>query len=222
MFADRVYAAELVLPDLLPRCAAAGDTIVLQACAVLTAWDRRTNIDSRGAVLFREFWNTASALPNKWAIPFNVADPVHTPAGVAASAMPAMLAALKSAASKLQGLDGKLGDCQGETRKGMRTPLHGGVGDLDGSYNSIRMNSALTATGYNNVYWGASYIQAVTFDAGGPLPQGMLVYGQSVDPASPYYADQIKVYAGKEWPVLPFSPPQIKADPNYRTVTLTE
>lgn len=226
MFADRVYAAELVLPDLLPRCASGNDATMLQACAVLTAWDRRTNIDSRGAVLFREFWNTASGLPNKWATPFNAADPVNTPSGVATNAMPAMLAALKTAALKLQGLgiplDGALGDFQGETRNGVRIPLHGGVGDQDGSYNSIRMNSGLTATGYNNVYWGASYIQTVTFDANGPLPQGMPVYGQSVDPASPYYADQVNVYARKEWPALPFSQAQIKADPNYRTVTLSE
>jgi acyl-homoserine-lactone acylase len=226
MFADRIYAAELVLPDVLSACGRSSDTTLVQACAVLAAWDRRVNVDSRGAVLFREFWNSASALPNKWAIPLNPADPVHTPAGVAAAAMPAMLAAVKNAALKLQGfgipLDGRLGDYQGETRNGVRTPMHGRQGDLDGSYNSIRMNSDLTATGYNNVYWGASYIQTVTFDANGPLAQGMLVYGQSVDPASPYYADQVGIYARKAWPQLPFSQASIMADPDYRTVTLSE
>jgi acyl-homoserine-lactone acylase len=226
MFADRVYAAELILPDLLPACAESVDPTLVQACAALAAWDRRANIDSRGAVLFREFWNSAMTLPNKWAVPFNSRDPVHTPAGVASTAMPAMLAALKSAALKLQGfgipLDGKLGDYQGDTRNGVRIALHGGQGDQDGSYNSIRMDSDLTATGYNNVYWGASYIQTVTFDANGPLAQGMLVYGQSVDPASPYYADQIGVYARKEWPRLPFSQDSIRADPNYRTMTLAQ
>ena len=226
MFADRVYAAELVLPDVLQACAASSDTALVRACAVLSAWDRRANVDSRGAVLFREFWNTASTLANKWAVPFDAKDPVHTPAGVAPAAMPAMLAALGNAALKLQGFgippDGKLGDYQGETRNGVRTPLHGGQGDADGSFNSIRMSTGLTATGYNNVYWGASYIQTVTFDADGPLAQGMLVYGQSVDPTSPYYADQIGVYARKEWPQLPFTQDRIKADPNYRTITLSQ
>jgi acyl-homoserine-lactone acylase len=226
MFADRVYAAELVLPDLLAACSASGDKLLIQACAPLVAWDRHADVDSRGAVLFREFWNIASALPNKWAIPFDLKDPVHTPTGVPTAAMPAMLAAVRTAALKLQGLgiplDGKLGDYQGETRNGVRTPLHGGQGDADGSYNSIRMNPGLTVTGYNNVYWGASYIQTVTFDADGPLAQGMLTYGQSVDPKSPYYADQIGVYARKEWPQLPFSQDRIKADPNYKTMTLSE
>ncbi|WP_229217650.1 penicillin acylase family protein [Massilia forsythiae] len=226
MFADRVYAAELVLPDLLPACAASSDATIVQACTALQGWDRRTNVDSRGAVLFREFWNIAANLSNKWAVPLNPADPVNTPSGVAPAAMPAMLAALKTAALKLQSVnvpfDGRLGDYQGETRNGVRTPMHGGVGDIDGSYNSIRMSTDLTPTGYNNVYWGASYIQTVTFDDNGPLAQAMLTYGQSVDPKSPYYADQIGIYARKEWPVLPFTQDKIKADPNYKSMTLSE
>ena len=64
-------------------------------------WDRRADIDSRGAVLFREFWSAASALPNKWAVPFDPRDPVNTPNGVAPGAIPAMLAALKNAALAL-------------------------------------------------------------------------------------------------------------------------
>lgn len=225
VFADRIYAAELVLPDLLPACPT-DDATLVQACAVLAAWDRHVNLDSRGAVLFREFWNAASQIPNKWKVPLDPADPVHTPNGVAPAALPAMFAALKTAAQRLQSLniplDGKLGDYQGETRNGVRTPLHGGVGDIDGSYNSLRMSTGLTATGYNNVYWGTSYVQTVTFDDAGPVAQAMLVYGQSTDPKSPYYADQLGPYSRKEWPVLPFSEASIDADPNRKTVTLTE
>ena len=225
VFADRIYAAELVLPDLLPPCPT-DDATLVQACAVLAAWDRHANLDSRGAVLFREFWNAASQIPNKWKVPLDPADPVHTPNGVAPAALPAMFAALKTAAQRLQSLniplDGKLGDYQGETRNGVRTPLHGGVGDIDGSYNSLRMSTGLTATGYNNVYWGTSYVQTVTFDDAGPVAQAMLVYGQSTDPKSPYYADQLGPYSRKEWPVLPFSEASIDADPNRKRVTLTE
>jgi acyl-homoserine-lactone acylase len=226
LFANRVYAAELVLPDLLPACSGSSDMAIVQACAALAAWDRHDNIESRGAVLFREFWNVAASIPNKWAVPLNPADPVNTPNGVALGAMPAMLAALKGAAAKLQSLnipfDGRLGDYQGETRNGVRVALHGGVGDIDGSYNSLRMNSGLTVTGYNNVYWGTSYVQTVTFDDNGPVAYGMLVYGQSVDPKSPWYADQLGIYARKEWPQLPFSQEKIKADPDAKTVTLQQ
>jgi acyl-homoserine-lactone acylase len=223
-FANRLYAAELVLPELLPACAASTDAVLLQACTALAAWDRRVNVDSRGPVLFREFWNSAAAIPNKWAVPFNPADPVNTPNGVAPAAVPAMLAALKNAAVKLQGLgipfDSKLGDYQTEPKNGIRIALHGGVGNIDGSYNSLTMRSGLTATGYNGVHWGESYIQTVTFDDQGPVAQAMLTYGQSTDPKSLYYADQTGVYSRKEWPVLPFAEDKIKADPNYTTMTL--
>jgi acyl-homoserine-lactone acylase len=225
VFSDRIYAAELVLPDLLPACPLA-DATLTQACAVLAAWDRHANLDSRGAVLFREFWNAAAQIPNKWKVPFDPLDPVHTPSGVAPAAMPAMFAALKNAAQLLQAqgipLDGKLGDYQGETRNGVRTPLHGGVGDIDGSYNSLRMSTGLTPTGYNNVYWGTSYVQTVTFDGNGPVAQAMLVYGQSTDPKSPYYADQLGPYSRKAWPTLPFSEASIQADPVRKSVTLSE
>ncbi|MEN3274821.1 MAG: acyl-homoserine-lactone acylase [Massilia sp.] len=225
-FANRVFAAELVLPELLPACSSGSDQVLLQACAALGAWDRKVNIDSRGAVLFREFWNAAASIPNKWAVPFNPLDPVNTPSGVAPAALPAMLTALKNAATKLQSLgipvDARLGDYQTETRNGVRYPLHGGIGNIDGSYNSLTMRGRLTATGYNGVHWGQSYIQTVTFDEAGPVAQAMLTYGQSIDPRSPHYTDQLGVFSRKEWPVLPFSQEKIKADPNYMSLTLTE
>lgn len=181
-------------------------------------------------MLFREFWSAASQIPNKWKVPLDPTDPVHTPNGVAPGALPAMFTALKNAASLLQSLniplDGRLGDYQGETRNGVRTPPHGGVGDIDGSYNSLRMSTGLTATGYNNVYnnvyRGTSYVPTVTFDDAGPVAQATLVYGQSTDPKSPYYADQLGPYSRKAWTTLPFSETSINADPNRARVTLTQ
>lgn len=225
-FSNRVYAAELVLPELLTACAALSNELSRQACNVLQAWDRHANVDSRGAVLFREFWSVASSIPNKWANPFNPADPVNTPNGVAPAAMPAMLAALRDAAVKLQSLgiplDARLGDVQVEPRNGVRIPLHGGNGNQEGTYSSLTMRTGLTANGYVGAHWGQSYIQTVGFDEQGPVAQAMLTYGQSTDPKSPWYADQTQVYSRKEWPVLPFTQEKIKADPNYATMSLRE
>ena len=226
MFANRIHAAELILPQLLPWCVAAADPALTPACNALAAWDRRANLDSRGAVLFREFWNTATTISGKWAVPFDPADPINTPSGMAPAAGPAMFAALKGAAQKLQALnvplDSRLGDYQDDTRAGVRVPLHGAIGDIDGSYNSIHMTTALDARGYHDIAWGSSYIQTVTFDSNGPVAQAMLVYGQSVDPRSPYYADQLPLYSRKEWHTLPFTVDKIKADPDYKLTTLSE
>ncbi|MEX5748537.1 penicillin acylase family protein [Massilia sp. X63] len=225
-FSNRVHAAELVLPELLTACAGASDALSRQACTTLQAWDRRADVDSRGAVLFREFWSIASRMPNKWATPFDPADPVHTPHGVAPAAMPGMLAALRTAAGKLQSLgiplDGRLGDYQVEPRNGVRIALHGGNGDEEGTYSSLTMATPLGKDGYVGVVWGQSYIQTVGFDANGPVAQAMLTYGQSTDPKSPWYADQTAAYSRKEWPVLPFTQQKIKADPHYVSMSLRD
>ena len=225
-FANRVPAAELLLPELLPRCQTSVDATVLAACSVLSAWDRKNNLDSRGAVLFREMWRPLAGLDGLWAVPFDPRDPVNTPRSLTQSATPLVMDALRAAALRMNALgvplDGRLGDYQHETRNGVRVPLHGGVGELDGSYNSLYFRTGLEAGGYFNVAWGTSYVQTVTFDAEGPVAHGMLVYGQSVDPRSAHYADQLPVFSRKEWPRLPFSEAQVRADPNYTVMSLRE
>lgn len=226
LFSNRVHAAELVLPELLPACLAANDRDLLLACAVLKVWDRKADVDSRGAVLFREFWKAAAAVPDKWAVPFDPADPVNTPRGVAAAAKPALLDALRSAVAKLNAqnvpLYGRLGDYQTETRNGKRYPLHGGLGDEEGIYNTMTMQGDLTPSGYRNVNWGASYIQIVGFDRDGPVARGLLPYGQSVDPKSPYYDDQLPLFSRKKLVKLPFSESEIRKDPAYSRKVLTD
>ncbi|GAB2882465.1 N-acyl homoserine lactone acylase QqaR [Pseudoduganella ginsengisoli] len=226
LFTNRVYAAELVLPELLAACFASNDRDLLLACSILKMWDRKADIDSRGAVLFREFWNAAAAVPNKWSVPFNPADPVNTPRGVAAAATPALLDALRAAVAKLNAqnvpLYSRLGDVQAETRNGKRYPLHGGLGDEDGVYNTMVMQGGLTPAGYGNVNWGASYIQVVGFDRDGPVARGLLVYGQSVDPKSPYYDDQLPLFSRKKLVKLPYSERDIHKDPAYARKVLME
>ncbi len=225
-FANRVHAAELILDEFVQLCQRSIDVDILAGCDVLSRWDRRANLDSRGAVLFREFWNLAAANGIAWAIPFDARDPVNTPRGLPVSSAPAVLAALKTAVQALRtngiALDGPLGLFQTETRNGIRYPLHGAIGDIDGSYNSIHMRSGLQAGGYQDVAWGTSYVQTVGFDSQGPVAHAMLVYGQSVDPHSAHYADQLPLYSQKRWPRLPFTDAAIKADPAYQLMTLSE
>lgn len=225
-FANRVYSAELILPELLPRCHNALDQQVRAGCAALAGWDRRVNLESRGAVLFREFWAKAALVADKWEIPFDPRDPLNTPRGLSPTATPAMLSALKEAVQQLDALgialDGALGQFQGDIRNGVRVPIHGGIGNFDGSYNSLTMGTRLEAGGYKNVVWGTSYVQTVTFDQAGPVAFGLLTYGQSVDPRSPHYADQVPVFSRKEFPPLPFTPERIRADAQYKVIQLSE
>lgn len=226
LFANRILAAELVLPELLPACRGSSDVQLQQACTALANWDRKAELDSRGAVLFREFWNNAARIPDGWAVPFDAADPLHTPRGIAPAAMPGMLAALKAAAQRLQQfgipLDGRLGDYQVEPRNGQRFPIHGAIGDIDGSYNSIHMAGGLGPSGYEGVAWGTSYIHLVSFDDSGPQARGLLLYGQSTDPRSAHYADQLPLYGAKRLPLLPFTAVAMRADPAYTVRHVSE
>lgn len=225
-FGNRLHAAELVLPEFLPRCQASADQQILSACNALAQWDKKVDLDSRGAVLFREFWNRAAGIADLWQVPLDPDNPVDTPRGLAPAATPDLLAALKDAATALTALgipfDGRLGDFQGETRNGVRVPMHGGIGDIDGSYNSIHTRTGLQTGGYHDIAWGTSYVQTVTFDNNGPQAYAMLLYGQSVDPKNPHYADQLPLYSRKEFPALPFTPEKIRADPAYRLTNLRE
>jgi len=226
MFVNRVYAAELVLPELLRACAGEMDVSLLAGCKVLAAWDKRNDLDSRGAILFREFWRMAVRVPGKWSIPFDQRDPINTPRGISPTAIAPMLDLLKVAmrdvAAKNVPLDSKLGDYQQDIRHGTRVPIHGGPGAPDGNYNVVQMASGLTPTGYNNVAFGASYIQVVGFDESGPTAHAILTYGQSTDPASPYYGNQLSLYSSKRWLTLPFTAEQIRADPHYKNTVLSE
>jgi acyl-homoserine-lactone acylase len=165
-------------------------------------------------------------LPNKWAQSFDSTDPLHSPRGVAPAAVPAMLQALKQGAQRLRQLgipfDGRLGDYQVELRNGQRFPIHGAIGDIDGSYNSIHMAGVLGTRGYEGVAWGTSYIHLVSFSEEGPQARGLLVYGQSTDPLNAHYADQLSLYAEKRLPLLPFTRAAISADPERQVRTLRE
>lgn len=216
MFSNRIYAAELILPDLLRACAASPDEALATPCKVLAAWDRRADLDSRGYILFREFWFMASRLPQRWAVPFDPVDPLGTPRGLNAAVTASMLDRLKTAVGDLgvRGipLDAEPGDFQDHLRAGARVPIHGGYGDREGAYNAVYIMSPPDSTGYHNVDMGPTYLQIVGFDADGPVARGMLVYGQSTDPASPHYADQLSLYSRKQWATLPFTPAQMRVD----------
>ena len=77
----------------------------------------------------------------------------------------------------------------------------------------------LSATGYNNVTSGSSYVAAMAFGRHGPEVDAVLIPGQSVNPQSPYYYDQLQdLWSQRRWQRLPFRADEIARDPNL-TVT---
>jgi acyl-homoserine-lactone acylase len=235
LFQNRLLAAELVVAPLVASCEAtptvnvAGQSVDLTAaCSVLKRWDKKSNLESVGAVLFREFWRAAQAVPNVWATPFNPQEPLSTPRDLNtanSTVNTALLQTLGQTVQKLSALgidiNQPLGRYQFVVRKGVVIPVHGGD-EFEGTFNKLTM-APLSAVGYPEVISGASYIQTVTWNSSGPVAEAMLSYGQSSDLNSPYNTDQtIALYGKKKFVRLPFTDAEIAADPALKVLRISE
>ncbi len=222
---DQVYLADVLLPDLLKWCAAeTGDAAINSVCDSLAAWDRRANLDSGlGMVHFQIIMQTLQAKGGFWRVAFNPADPWYTPRGLAyerAGVAALLRETVRGSAQRVAqaGLDSssQWGQIQ-QAADG--TPIHGGPANL-GVYNAIQ--SVEVGPGKRRVVGGTSYLQLVTFDEQGPKAQGLLVFSQSSEAASPHGGDQTRAFSAKEWHPTPFTEAQIKADPQYRSLVIRE
>jgi acyl-homoserine-lactone acylase len=233
MFSDIQYGALLVKPQLVKMCRAfpgglaptsTGGTIpVGNACNVLAAWNGREDIGSRGAVLFRVFWDNALASPaGPWSTPFNPASPLSTPSGLDTSSSQVQQAfgdALSTLTAAHIPYNVQLGTAQYVIRNGTKIPLPGGPGDPNGEFNAIYQN--LLQPG-SDPSLGSSYIQDVTWTSGDSCPEAatLLTYSQSDNPTSPYYADQTELFSRSKWVTAYFCPNQVAAHA-ISTVALT-
>lgn len=206
MFSNRTHGGELVADDLVALCratpsaaAADGQQVPLApACEALAVWNRRDDLDSRGAALFREF---ARAGGLSFAVPFDLDAPVTTP-NTLNTGDPAVLRALATATQRLQAagiaLDAPLGALQTEPRGQERIPIHGGPG-FSGVFNVINA-SFRGEQGYPEVDGNSSsFLMAVEVTGSGPVGSTIMAYSQSSDPTSPYFADQTRLYSAKRW-----------------------
>lgn len=211
MLGNRNFAGELVLPAVMHLCER--PAAPAQACAALAGWDGREELTSRGALLFRAFWRVAGVRPDLWHVPFDPAQPVATPSAlnIEGPAGDALLADLAQAAATLDALgvplDAPLGEVQGVTRNATWIPISGGA--IGGTLNYI---ASVPAAGRAEVIFGTSYLQAVTFDATGPVAETVLTFSQSTDPDSPHYADQTRAFSDKRLRRFPFTEAEIAAD----------
>ena len=210
VFSDRQYAGELARDDLVSMCrgmpgglapTSSGPPVsVGTACDVLAAWDLHENLGSRGAVLFRLFWDHAStAEPSPWLQPFDSSDPVHTP-NTLNVLNPVVRAALGDAISDMQSAHIPLNAAPGDVQKGPGgAPIHGGPGDPNGDFDAI-YSTFVPGSGFTPVHDGSSYVQAVTWNNSScPDAATILTYSESSNPRSPFFSDQTRLFSRKVW-----------------------
>ncbi|MBN8842063.1 MAG: penicillin acylase family protein [Sphingomonadales bacterium] len=220
ILSNRNYSGILLADDAIALCGLAERPERLAAaCETIVKWDRHSNLDSRGALLFREFWNRARLIPDVYSVPFDERDPLATPRGLAignAQTRAALFVALGDAVDALAKLglkpDVTIAEGQRIMINGALKPVSGGDW-YDGVLN-LNLTRPVDGIGFEP-FDGGSYIASIGFDDAGPVAEGLLVYGQSSDPASPYYFDQLDLYAAKGRYRLPFRRAEIEADPRF-------
>jgi acyl-homoserine-lactone acylase len=219
MYSDIQYGATLVKSQLVSMCRSfpggrapvgGGKTIpVGDSCRVLARWNGRENPDSRGAVLFSDFWGTALN-GDPWSHPFRASDPVHTPYGLntaSTAVQEAFGQALQEMHSLHQPYDIALGQVQYVLLDGHRFPMPGGTADPNGELNAMQISSPGAIPGTSS-----TYIQAVTW-TGRDRPEAatVLSYSESDNPDSPYYDDQTRLFSRRQWATAYFTPAQVAA-----------
>ncbi|MEE1886555.1 acylase [Pseudomonas sp. 137P] len=223
VFDDEVYQASLLLPDLLQWCKGV-EADLESVCASLRDWNGKADLDSGIGLV--HFINIAGALaehPQSWRVPFDPADPQHTPRGLAVEQAAvgkllreAALASLEQVGEAGIAADQRWGQIQ-QAVDG--TPVPGGPQAL-GVYNA--MVSVPVGPGKRLVVSGSSYLQVVSFTEQGPQAQGLLAFSLSSEKASEHAADQTRAFAAKQLALIPFTEAQIKADPQYRRYVISE
>ncbi|PLW70117.1 penicillin acylase family protein [Pseudohalioglobus lutimaris] len=222
MLSNENLAGRLLRDDLVvlcrdnPNVEVDGTRVDLaEACAALAGWDLHSNLDSRGAHLFREFIRAASGgtfsrrLPAglNYSVPFDIEDPVNTPRGLDTDDNPAALEALARAVVLLEeagiALDARLGDLQTVRKNDRLIPLHGGE-EGEGVFNKMAFNFA-GSEGYPAVTGSsASWIMAVELTGNEVKARGVLAYSLSTNTESPHYADMTEMFSRKELLDLPY------------------
>lgn len=199
----RLELADRILDDVQTAVAASGDAEAKAAMAVLNAWDRQTNADSRGAVLFEAFakeWtkpiggiNRLGTATPLFAKPWDVTDPVGTPDGLAKP--DEAVRALAEAARRVKNDHGRLDVPWGEVYRfkihGADLPANGGPGPL-GAFRVMTFGSAGRASAATPVrpFHGDTYVAAIEFSK--PVKaQALIGYGNASQPGSPHRTDQL-------------------------------
>jgi acyl-homoserine-lactone acylase len=186
-----VLLAKRVLPDLIDLATTSTNALVQEAATVLEAWDKQLGPDSEGAVLFWLWYNEVAWDDSMFAEPWDSTKRSTTLRGLAHP--DEALAALERAATTLQDDVGLLAVPYGELmrlRRGeMDVPANGGD---DGMGVFRALWPAPNEDGSYSPIGGDSWTFAVEFSE--PLNvQVLLTYGNSSDPASVHFGDQLEL-----------------------------
>jgi acyl-homoserine-lactone acylase len=191
----RAELADRVLDDLLSAVQAHSQSErVRDAAKVLQGWDRHTDAESRGALLFlywaQKFMGAAMADQSRFAVPYAMRDPLSTPRGL--KNPQEAVTFLDEAAAQMQkdfgALDTRWGDVMKYRHRNLELPANGGFGNL-GIFRVITFGPMKDRK--RAPIHGETFVLCVEF-AKTPRAYAVMSYGNSSQPETPHAEDQLE------------------------------
>lgn len=188
-------AADRFLDDLAEAVKQYPDTLAQKAFDVLRAWDRTTNANSRGAVLFSSWLDRLDG--TLFSYPWSFDHPVTTPDGLKDPQKAVTL--LVNAAKEVQKSYGRLDIPWGDVNRfkvgNIELPANGGPGDYGIFRTMYFSKDKSTNKGY--AYHGDSYV-AVTEFGRRVKAMVLLSYGNASQPGNKHIGDQLQLLSQKK------------------------
>jgi acyl-homoserine-lactone acylase len=191
-YSTRLEMADRVVDDLVKAAEQSDSPKARRAGEVLKAWDRQTETDSRGALLFEII-----APKLVFATPLDLLKPFDTPKGLTQTpaALSVLLEKAADEAEKRYGaIDAPWGDWRRLKLGNLDLPANGGPGAL-GAFRVF--NYAPASAAKRNAVMGDTFVCLVEF--GSPTrARAITSYGNSSQEGSPHQTDQLPIVAKKE------------------------
>jgi len=187
-------AADRFLDDLLKAVEKYPDTAAVRAAGVLRLWDKKTEKDSKGAVLFAAWWDLLNS--NMFDTPWNPKEPNTTPYGIKDQKLAVDL--LVNAAAAVQKKYGSLTIAWGDVYRfrmyGKDYPANGGPGEY-GIFRTIYF--ADDNDNKKRAIAGETYVAVIEFGTK-VKAQVLLSYGNATQPGSKHLGDQLIMLSEKK------------------------
>ncbi|WP_084399124.1 penicillin acylase family protein [Henriciella aquimarina] len=212
-------AADRVLPDLIEAAKDDPDPEIQEALTLLQNWDKEFDQDARGALLFEEFMLPFMAKPNSF--PFagqqnyetawSLDTPLSTPEGVKdpEAALDMLRGAIDSTKEKYGSIDAEYGDFSRYQIGERDIAGLGGYGNL-GAFNVITWFDP-DGDNIRTPAHGETWIAMIEFSD--PIKAyGLMTYGNSRQPGTTHYDDQVQMLADGEYRKLWLERDEVEAN----------
>jgi len=214
----RMETADRVLDELIPAAKESENIKAVRAAKILERWDRCADSQSKGAVLFKTFWNHIQGYP--FETPWSPDNALTTPDGLADTDK--AVDALVKAHDGVIKLYGKANVAWGEVHRlimrGVDLPANGGSGGL----------GVFRVTGYGKMEdnrfragSGDSYKAVIEFSD--PVrARALLTYGNASQPGSAHHTDQLELYSKKKYRPVWRTKREIEANLEQREIVRSQ